>query len=330
MSGPVRAQQKLVRLVILSALAVGTARAVPLTQEEILRQLTPAQIEARLPDASPEDYYLYAGRLLKAGDLDAALRWFYIGQLRFRIYVLAHPQLDPSGAPALLASLTQALGAPLNRYGGQHIDRWLAAIDAALAWDDAHDNAFSPKKDFPEIYAQQRAGLARLKQMILARRSEITQAANGREPMPKGWPALIPVAQCSDLAGVYGRWNLGSVTGVFFTQPAREMQWSTSLEIRAEGKDRILVIARGKNGETGRTIVPVKVKDGAVSFPMSDTIGLSPKGGGSRGTVYLRRNAARDLVMERDEVIEEGHLPGATATLEPHRFWQRALLLKDR
>lgn len=293
-----------------------------LQSDDILTRLSPAEIEAQLPNEHPANYYLYAARLEKAGDFPDALRWFFIGQLRYRVYLQAHPGEDSS----LFASLNYSMGPPLNRYGALHMDRWLAAIDASLAWDDAHANAYTDKNKFASVYAEQRAGLVKLKSYLVSHADQLKASASGQEPMPTNWPALAPILTTKDLEGVFGRWNLGSVTGIFFkTQPAG-VNWfmSSELELRAISSHRLLVIARGKQGELARNELEVTFTDGAASFLLPDTIGQNPRGGGSKGTVYLRRNAAKNLVVERDEIIEGYHNVGAPSSPEPHRYWQSA------
>jgi hypothetical protein len=135
-------------------------------QSNDILTLSPAEIEAQLPNEHPSTYYLYAGRLMKAGDLSGALRWFYIGQLRWRIDLLAHPGQHGGQDDGLFGLINQSLEKPLTEYGASHMDQWLAAIDAALAWDDAHDNGDTAKDKFPSIYAAQRARLVKLKSYI--------------------------------------------------------------------------------------------------------------------------------------------------------------------
>ena len=296
-----------------------------LDPKDVLTQLSPAEIEAQLPNEHPSNYYLYAGRLMKAGDKAGALRWFYIGQLRYRIYIKAHPGEDSS----LFGSLNQ-MGTVLNRYGALHRDEWLGAIDAALAWDDTHINGPSPKEKFQSICDEQRAGLLKLKSYIVSNIDQLAAAASGREPMPTDWPTLIPITTAKDLEGVFGRWTVGSVTSVFFAVPPAGVNFfmEDELELKAISPSRLLVIVRGRKGELARTEREVTFADGAAIFPLPDSIGKNPRGGGSKGTVSLRRNTAKDLVMERDEIIQEPSGAGAPSSLEPHRFWQRAPLKK--
>ena len=71
-----------------------------------------------------------------------------MGSIRYRFYLAANPNLDPSGDPALFASLQAVIGQQINKYAGGDLKMWVAQIDRALAWDDANANDFTSKKKF--------------------------------------------------------------------------------------------------------------------------------------------------------------------------------------
>lgn len=131
-----------------------------------IKTLPPSQIEAKLPAEHPSSYYGYAGRLFSEGKKDEAVLWFYVGQLRYRIYLNANPPSDPSGDPALFASLNATVGQKINEYAGGDPKMWAAQIAGALKWDDKHSNDFTSKKKFKEVHAEIRAGLAKLGKQI--------------------------------------------------------------------------------------------------------------------------------------------------------------------
>ncbi len=153
-----------------------------LTMESV-RTLPHDQVESRLPDSPGVIYYAYAGRLFKEGDKDDSVFWFYVGQLRFRIELAAHPNQDPSGAPALFASLNSELGGEINGYAGGDVKMWVAQIDRALAWDLANRNGVTSKTVFAKVYEEQRAGLKKLRDLLVAQAGQIRQsrAAHGLE-----------------------------------------------------------------------------------------------------------------------------------------------------
>src|ERR1700679_3321348 len=82
--------------------------ALALIPDDILKNLPHDQIEAQLPKENPTYYYLYAGRLMKEGDARSALMWSFVGQLRCRIDIKAHPGTDSS----LYTALNLTIGTP--------------------------------------------------------------------------------------------------------------------------------------------------------------------------------------------------------------------------
>ena len=156
----------LTRFVLLAlTLAVMPLRAA-LTPEQAVKTMPAAEVEKLLPREHPSIIYAYAGRLFSEGRKDDAVFWFYAGQLRYRVYLKANPKLEPSGDPALFASLNATLGKQLNEYAGGNIKEWVKAIDRALKWDADSENALTPKKTFAAIYAEIRAGLKKMRDQV--------------------------------------------------------------------------------------------------------------------------------------------------------------------
>jgi hypothetical protein len=81
-----------------------------------LLKMSPEQIKKGIENQHPIAYYVLAQKLFEGGQKDDAVFWFYAGQLRYRFHVSANPGLDPSGDPALLASMNESLGRPINEY----------------------------------------------------------------------------------------------------------------------------------------------------------------------------------------------------------------------
>ena len=72
------------------------------------------QAFAEAEKLSPAEQDLLASRLLAANRKDEAVFWFYAGQLRYRIRLACHPELQPDTEPALFASLQEEVGRPIN------------------------------------------------------------------------------------------------------------------------------------------------------------------------------------------------------------------------
>ncbi len=127
------------------------------------------QVEARLPKSHGAVYYGYAARLFREGRKEEAVFWFYVGQLRFRFDVAAHPDADPSGGPALLASLNSSIGADINEWAAKDTDLWQRQINRALQWDATHPNSVTSKAAYKKEYKQVRHGLERMREEIVSR-----------------------------------------------------------------------------------------------------------------------------------------------------------------
>jgi hypothetical protein len=114
----------------------------------------------------PAEYYKRAAVLFRHGKQDEAVFVFYLGQLRYRARLLAHPNLDPSGEPALFASLSQVVGKPLNEYAFGDIPRLLITIDAVLDYDLNNPDSFTPPMTFPDAWRQVREGLSQMRAQV--------------------------------------------------------------------------------------------------------------------------------------------------------------------
>ena len=130
---------------------------------DLVLVLPEAYIEQQLPQSHPSCYYMYANRLFREGKREDAVFWCYVGQLRFRFHLLANPNIDPSGDPALYASLDDSVGGTINKYAGGNIKELLKTIDRALEWDEATPNEFTSKQKFAAVYEQNRTGLRKLR-----------------------------------------------------------------------------------------------------------------------------------------------------------------------
>ncbi|MGL9734267.1 MAG: hypothetical protein ACR5LD_08340 [Symbiopectobacterium sp.] len=75
------------------------------------------------------------------------MTWFYIGQLRWHYHLLTHYELPPDGEPAAMDILNATLGQSINEWVSGSPMAWRAAIGKALAWDAAHPNTTTPKRD---------------------------------------------------------------------------------------------------------------------------------------------------------------------------------------
>lgn len=151
------------------AFAIG---AVGISTDDAAR-LPEAEVLPRLPASHPAALYTYAARLFRDGRRDEAVKWFYIGQLRLRFHLTANPTMPLSGERALMASLNQVVGQPINEWAGGSPRDWAAAIHQALAWDAENENATTSRTQHSAAWQATREGLEDLRRSILDREDEI-------------------------------------------------------------------------------------------------------------------------------------------------------------
>ena len=89
------------------------------------------QLRSTIENQHTSGFYILAEKLFAAGKKDEAVFWFYAGQLRYRVYLLVNKdKLEPSGDPAVFASLSEEIGRPLNEYAFGDIPQLAKTIDS--------------------------------------------------------------------------------------------------------------------------------------------------------------------------------------------------------
>jgi len=173
------------QLISLSSVLLLTAPVAGVAQDERSMppdpaKQTPSEIIAQAENVHPATLYILSAKLMREGRMDDAVRWFYIGQLRYRFHLATKPTTMANDQP-LFSALSESVGRPINEYAFGDVDAAVAEIDAALAWDAAHPNAFTSKQRYSKELADVRSGLQRLRDDMLARKQEIreTRTRNG-------------------------------------------------------------------------------------------------------------------------------------------------------
>ncbi|MCW2365120.1 hypothetical protein M2341_000567 [Sphingobium sp. B7D2B] len=163
-------------LTLSAALAAEEKQAMPADPA----QQMPEQIIAEAETVHPAALYILATKLMAEGRMDDAVRWFYIGQLRYRFLLAAEPERLAENQP-LFSALSESVGRPINEYAFGDVDAAVAHIDSALAWDAAHANGVTSKERHAEELAQVRAGLQKLRDDMIANKDQIreTRTRNG-------------------------------------------------------------------------------------------------------------------------------------------------------
>jgi hypothetical protein len=121
----------------------------------------------------PAEFYASAGSFYQKGDKFEAAFLFYLGQLRYRYYVNANPEVTEDGDKAILASLNSIYGEEINFYLGGHLDKYIVVLDSVLAWDKRHEFEYFPKKKNPAKHKEILDGLLDFRKYILKNKDEI-------------------------------------------------------------------------------------------------------------------------------------------------------------
>lgn len=137
----------------------------PLSLAEVAK-LGSEEIEPRLQESDPSVFYAYASKLFAAGARDAAVLWFYVGQVRFRFALEAASEEDPLLNRSVFESLNHNIGSVINEWAGGDIDTWISQIQKALEWDDQHKNVYTSKMSHEKEYKSVRAGLKEMSEEL--------------------------------------------------------------------------------------------------------------------------------------------------------------------
>ncbi|WP_432460681.1 MULTISPECIES: hypothetical protein [unclassified Agarivorans] len=132
-----------------------------------------ADLVAGIQDKHPSRYLELAGILFQQGYKRQAVKWFYVGQIRYRAYLKARPDLDPSADAALFASLMDTLGRPLNEYIAGDVDEWVEVINQAIDWHHSHADGFLGKASNQAVYAAVLNGLVGMRDHIAVNKDAI-------------------------------------------------------------------------------------------------------------------------------------------------------------
>lgn len=120
------------------------------------------KVENALPDSHPMAYYVYASRLFSEGDRGDALFWYYVGELRYRFYLAANPNLPSDAAPALFASLHESVGSVVTDHGKALGTSAAAELQRALDWDASHHNGVTSKSLHAKDWLRIRADFSKI------------------------------------------------------------------------------------------------------------------------------------------------------------------------
>lgn len=152
---------------------IGCSSTSEIKGEPEISQSSPEEMLNGITQKHPVTYIQIAAELLKRGDKNEAVVWYYVGQMRYRAHLMANPDLEPTGDPALYSSLKYVVGTPINEYAGSNVENWELLIMKAIEWNSANENSFTPKHEFPEIYEKIQNNFIEFKNYVSQNKDEI-------------------------------------------------------------------------------------------------------------------------------------------------------------
>ncbi|MEH6790900.1 hypothetical protein [Parasphingorhabdus sp.] len=138
------------------------------------------ELESGISNRHPVDYYVLAARLFQDEQEDAAVFWFYAGQLRWRIGLSCFGS-DPGGEAALFGAMNQQIGIAINEYVGGYPSKWVETIRRVVEWDRANPSELRNIEKCRSHIEKQREGLLGLAASIERDRPKLARqrTANG-------------------------------------------------------------------------------------------------------------------------------------------------------
>lgn len=167
-------------LLVVIFLSACTSTKEPISNNDITDQ-TVDEIKQNITDKHPVSYIVLAAKLFNDGKSDDAVKWYYVGQMRFSAYLMANPNIEPSGDPALYSSLEYVVGTPINEYAGENPEHWVELIEESIKWNAENSNGFTPKSSNREIYAEVEANFIEFRNYVFNNKEKIRKqrAENG-------------------------------------------------------------------------------------------------------------------------------------------------------
>jgi hypothetical protein len=166
--------RKLLLAAVLSVAAI-SANAAALTMEQV-NTLKPREVEKSLTESHPSMYIAYSIRQFKSGKQDDAVLWYYIGQIRWKYFLLLNPDANDE---AQLALITKNYGQAVGDWAGESTQDWANTIKRALTWDSANPNSM-PAKDHPAELEQARKLVEDMRTYVIRNEAAISADRQAR------------------------------------------------------------------------------------------------------------------------------------------------------
>lgn len=275
------------------------------------------------------------------GNKDPAVFWLYAGQLRYRFHLVANPNLDSSGEPALFASLMSIAG-QINLYASGNPKKLAGQIQEVLDWDENTPNLYTSKVDNSDAFIKVRTNLKELKEKFINEEQVILETRkqqgigriglyNGvyieerNALMPKDWPTLNDTYSANSFNGNYkNAWN-ALVDSIFFPNDHDIQIEAEYFEFTLLNEDVLQVIAFNEVGEQiGYSEKNIKFSSSGVTFSneLSNEEAQLKKGRETE-SVFLYMNVDNELVIKRFYETEGENLKGSRVKYS-FTYWNRA------
>lgn len=132
---------------LVGLLCLGAAHA----SEDSTAKMSVEELENNAELIHPAGYWKIAASQLQSEDQqDEAVFWYYVGKIRFQLYLLTADNILPEGDAALYGAMDVGLTPVVAEYASSDVEMWLRSIDRAVDWDREKDNQFltvSPTHD---------------------------------------------------------------------------------------------------------------------------------------------------------------------------------------
>ena len=124
-------------------------------------------VAKELEMSHPSEFYIKSGEFYTEKKTSDAGFLFYLGQLRYRYYINAAPNIKEDEDKALFASLQNLVGGELNFKLFEDTDNIIKIIDEVITWDAKNDFIFFTKNNDFKKHQEILDGLKDLRKMIL-------------------------------------------------------------------------------------------------------------------------------------------------------------------
>jgi len=306
-----------------------TAAAEPIDTADVLSSPN-EEVERRLPDSHPAMYLVYAGRLWYEARSDDAVFWLYVGQIRYRLYLAAHPRMDPSTDPARFKRLLEVTGEPIERYAGGDIPKWRSQLAQALLWDKENPNNYTSTSRYDDEWHDARATLTNLITYLFKNAATLRRLREQdgigetgmrtpdgpyvevqRRKMPRDWPELLPHTTPPMLNGFYDASAEAGLGPILFPDDPPSVAAATSFELAADDDDRhVRVTARNDRQIIAETVLAIEETPVAIIFTkVRKDADAGLKDGRRTTRCIIRRSEVGDLIIQRD-TLTTGTYPG--------------------